>query len=66
MMGGRGRFHHVDSRSLEDGVVGGLDFKDTELGDDVERICADWKLDCAEGNGLRSRQNRGGVTGSGE
>jgi len=32
------RSHHVDPRFPEDGVIGGLDVKDIELYNDVERI----------------------------
>ena len=50
-MGGRD-CSHVDPRSPEDGVIGGLDVKNTKLCDDVERIHVDWELDHAEGTGF--------------
>ena len=49
MTGERDRSHHVDPRSPKDGVVGGLNVKDTKLYDDVEQIRADWELDHARG-----------------
>ena len=52
MMSGGNRSHHVDSLSFEDGVVGALYVKDTELCDNVERIRADWELDRAGGTGF--------------
>ena len=33
----------------KDGVIGGLNVKDTELYDDIERIRANRELDCASG-----------------
>jgi len=42
----------VDPRPPEDGVVVGLDVEDTELCDDVERICANWELDRDGGMGF--------------
>ena len=47
MMSGWDHSHHVNSRPPEDGVVGGLDIKDTKLCDDVERVRANWELDRA-------------------
>ena len=59
------RPHHVNPRPPKDGVVGGLDVEDIEFHDDVEMIGANWELNRARGNGLRSRQNCRGATVSG-
>ena len=64
MMGGRDRSHHVNPWSPEDGVVGELYVKNTELCDDVERIARTGNS-TVPGNRLRSRQNRREVTWSG-
>jgi len=42
----------VDPGSPEDGIVVGLNGKDTKLCDDIEWIHADWKLNCARGTGF--------------
>ena len=49
MMGGWDYSHYVDTWSPEDGVIGGLDVKNTELCDDVEWIREGWELDCVGG-----------------
>jgi len=55
----------VNPRPPKDGVVGGLDVEDIEFHDNVEMIGANWELNRARGNGLRSRQNCRGATVSG-
>ena len=52
MMGSLDRSHHVNSWSPEDGIVAGLDVKDTKRYEDVEQIYADWELDGAGGSGF--------------
>ena len=52
MMGGWGHSHHVDPWSPEDGIIEGLNVEDTELCDDVERVCTDWELDRPGGTSL--------------
>jgi len=52
MMGRWHRSHHADPRPPEDGVVGGLNVKDTEFCDDVEKVDMNWELDGVGGAGF--------------
>ena len=44
MISGRDRSYHVNPWPPKDGVIGGLDIKDTKICDDVERTRVDWEL----------------------
>ena len=52
MMGRCERSHHLDPRSLADGIVGELDVGDTEFHHHIERVGAKWELNCVGGEGF--------------
>ena len=52
IMGERDCFYYVDARSPEDGIIGELDIKNTELCDDFDWIRTDWELNCARRMGF--------------